>query len=249
MRHAASIACSFALLAACAASSTAPQRTGGGDVDASARPASATAPAVDAAPEAAPSVAAVSDASVEAAPPCADVDGGAVDVFVRIVVDGKKRHAIYEVPSAGARGEIFPIEAPANCRTRIFRAAQRMIVSCTFSPGSYVVEVARKNGNVEIDSLPQSGGIDGPIAGYHLATVRLACGAHLVLHGATWRDPKWSRFGSDCESRCIDKYEVCDDPCWEKETDEQAQLTEKGRACDDACSAVRTACLSRCTHL
>jgi hypothetical protein len=244
MRHGASIALPICILAACAASSSAPRRLGGGDVDASPGPAVSVADAS----EAGPTAAAVTDASVEAAAPCAGVDGGAVDVFVRIEVKNKVRHAIYEVPSVDARGEIFPIEGPANCGTRILRAAQRMNVWCVFSPSAYDAALVLKDGNLEIDSLPQSGGIDGPVAGHHIATVRLGCGVHLVLHGATWRDPKWARFGSDCDSRCFDKHEPCVDPCWEKQSDEHAELTEKGQACVDACTTALNACMARCRH-
>lgn len=214
----------------------------------------ASVPSSSAAPSTTESTVAIVDAGPPQCPP--GIDGGVVDFFVKREVlppkppDREKAlpGIILTAPSLNLKIELVSIPAPMSCGTSILAAAQRMSVSCTFSPSSFTFGVRREpdritftETDVEIAAPPSASKEFHP-------PILIPCGTRLAFHHFEWRDPKWSAFGPPCQVRCSDQEWACRRPCLTNLTDENGTLTDAGTTCDTKCREATAKCTARCAQ-
>jgi len=230
----------FLSLAACAKES--------GKVD----PPSAPAPKPSATPAASTTASDASPTPTASSVPCT-ADAGVIDIFAKKELlpakpperDKPMVAIVLSAPALGLRVELQQLFAPASCTTTIYARAEKLSLSCTFSP-STTTQVARRvqdrlvfeESHYEMAAPPMN-------REYH-PPVDIPCGARLVFHPVTYRDPKWAAFGSPCTTACYDKKHACADPCITNLTDEKGEPTEAGSKCLERCEDALSKCTARC---
>ena len=73
-----------------------------------------------------------------------------------------------------------------------------------------------------------------------------SCGARVIFHGLIYRDPRWTRYGSQCVSACFDRSEACERTCALRHTDANDELTEEGALRIQHCREAEAKCMERC---
>jgi hypothetical protein len=132
-----------------------------------------------------------------------------------------------------------------QCRSTVYRAAQRLTATCGTAASEFTFKA-----NVEGEQVlftEESSSTDGRTGPSEFApAVPVPCGARVVFHELSFRDPGWIRMGDECSVGCRDRHWLCEHPCQENLTDTDGTLTDAGLACDQKCTERSTACESKC---
>ncbi len=167
-------------------------------------------------------------------------DGGALDVWVRR--EGKAIFIV--VPMLGLHERWLDLDVPMRCDGDPRRATPRLTTVCSAQETSFALDLTVEDGALLAGSTTREYG--GRRTDPAMRPVRLPCGARLVFHGLTFRDPKWKRFGSPCLSACLDRSEACTKPCVARFTNTEDELTDEGAACMQSCTEAEATCMERC---
>ena len=156
---------------------------------------------------------------------------------------------VLSAPALDLKVELVSMPVPMSCDTSIRTAAQIMYVSCTFSPTTFTFTIRREPDRITFIESSSGEVAPGPTpiapSVFH-APILVPCGTRLVFHHFEWRDPKWSAFGSVCQSRCFDKVKSCMRPCITNLTDEKGDLTDAGETCASRCREAEMSCITKC---
>jgi hypothetical protein len=167
-------------------------------------------------------------------------DGGVLDVWVR-----RESNAVFiVVPALGVHERWLDLATPMRCDGDPRRATPRLTTVCSAQETSFTLDLTVDDGVlVATSSTREYGGRRTEPA---MGPTRLPCGAHVVFHGLTFRDPRWTRFASPCLSKCLDRTELCVRPCAARHTGNDDELTPEGVACMQRCNEAEATCMEKC---
>lgn len=169
-----------------------------------------------------------------------ETDGGVFDVWVR-----REENAVFiAIPAIGVHEKWLDLSVPMRCDGDPRRATPRLTTVCSASETSFTLDLTVDDGVlVATSSWKEYGPKRSQLA---MNPVGVPCGARVVFHGLTYRNPRWTRFGSPCLSKCLDRTEACAKPCTARFTGPEDELTPEGIECMRACNEAEATCMEKC---
>lgn len=167
-------------------------------------------------------------------------DGGALDAWVR----REAKTIFLDVPALAVHEKWLELDTPLRCDGDPRRATPRLTTVCSAQETSFTLDLTVEDGALITAATTREYG--GKRTTPLMQPRRLPCGAHVVFHGLTFRDPKWKRLGSPCISTCLDRSEACARPCAARFTNADEDLTAEGAACMQRCTEAEATCMEHC---
>ncbi len=167
-------------------------------------------------------------------------DGGALDVWVRR--EGKT--IFLDVPELAVHEKWLDFDTPLRCDGDPRRAPPRLTTVCRASETSFTLDLTVEDSALFAADTTKEYGRRRTLP--LMPPRQLPCGAHVVFHGLTFRDPKWKRFGSPCISTCLDRSETFTRPCAARFTNADDDLTDEGASCMRRCTEAEATCMEHC---